>query len=99
MNLPITGFPPGWMATLFHGVVGAVGGVDVRGQGLSELGDARVGAIAGLARQHVLVGRGDDVVRGADVHVAQMKRVDLVALGREGRCPGADRKGGFGAEP
>ena len=73
-------------------------GAHVGGEGRPQLRDAGVRAVAGLAVPDGLEGRLDDVARGRDVQVAQVERVNVVALGGKGGRFGRHREGGLGAE-
>ncbi len=76
----------------------AVGGGDVVGQRLTQLGDAAVGAVPRLAVGQSPVGRLDDVRRRTEVHVAEMEGIDGVALSRPGGALGAHGEGRLGAQ-
>ena len=82
-------FIDSWLAPwldgyVLHAVADAAGGADVSGQGLAQLWDAGVRAVAGLPVLHGLYGSLDDVGRRDYVHVTQVKRIHFVALSSEG---------------
>ena len=91
------------LAAGLHGdVLGPVGDVarrrDLVGQRLAQLGDAGVGAVAGLAGADRPLGVVDDVARRLQVHVAEVERVDGVAGGLPGGRLGGDGERRLGAE-
>ena len=96
--MPITGLPPGSMAT-FCGPSSSPCEAATSAARASRSGrDAGVGAVAGLAVADGLQGGLDDVPRRGQVHVAEVEGVDGVAE----RLPlgglGGDGEGRLGAE-
>ena len=88
---------------LHRDVLGAVAHAarppDLHRQRLAQLRDAGSRRIAGLAVPHGPLRGLDDVDGGAQVDVAQVKRIDAVALRRPRRRVGRDRERGLGAQP
>ena len=97
-NLAITGLPPGCTETFVGRVVEAARAADVRGQGLAQLRDAGVGAVGGLAVADRRERRLDDVLGRRQVEVAEVERIDRLALGGQRRGLGGDGEDRLGAE-
>ena len=70
----------------------------IRGQNGAQFGDARAGTVAGVAILDRFVGRFGDVGRGGNIHIAQVKGIDFMPLGRPRRRRRRDGKGGFGTQ-
>ncbi len=91
-------FAAGLNRDLFGAVRDLTLAAHVVGQHGTQFGNAGAGAVAGVAVGDGLVRGFDDVGRRRQVDVAQVKGIDLVALGRPRRGRGRDRKRSLSAQ-
>ena len=92
------GLAPRLDGDVLRAVAEAVRGAHVGGDSRPQRRDTGVRAVAGLAVLDRLERRLHDVARCRDVHVTQVERVHLVALGGEGGRLGRHREGGLGSQ-